>query len=221
MLPRISDRVRSTHRAASVTAIAMLAIVLPLFAVAVMAPTRVRGATHAVEIGDGFFSPASLSVQVGDTVTWTNVDDSPHTVSSAAFDSGNLDAGQTYAFTFTEAGTFSYRCNYHDEMTAGITVAKAASGSGEGGGAPAASTPAASTAAAPAAPSTPHAPADHGDEQPNTALLAPASGALMPWVPPLLIGVGLVAFAVGFMPERGTVVAGSGERRRPPTGWRR
>jgi plastocyanin len=220
MLPRVTDRARSAHRAASLTVVAMLGIVLPLFAAAIVAPTPVRGATHAVEIGDGFFSPASLSVQVGDTVTWTNVDDSPHTVSSDAFDSGNLEAGQTFSFTFTAAGTFGYVCNYHDEMTASITVTDATSGSGEGAQAPASAAPAASAAAAPAAPT--HADAGHDGDQPDTALPGPADGRLMAWVAPLLIGVGLVAFAFGFVPERGTVAAGrADERRRPATGWRR
>ena len=68
-----------------------------------------RSATHAIEIGDGFFSPAALTVSVGDTVTWRNVDDSPHTVTaSGAFDSGNLNGGQTFSHTFDEAGTFTY-----------------------------------------------------------------------------------------------------------------
>lgn len=214
MLPRIVDRVRSAHRAASVTAIAMLGIVLPLFTATIVAPTPVRGATHTVEIGDGFFSPASLSVQVGDTVTWTNVDDSPHTVTSGAFDSGNLDAGQTFSFTFTEAGTFDYVCNYHDEMTASITVAEAT--------AAAAATPAASTAPAPAAPATSHEAGGHGGEQPDTALPVTGSDTVMAWVPPLLIGIGLVAFAVGLLPHRGTLMPASADHQRPPTaGWHR
>lgn len=197
------------------TAIAMLGLVLPLLAATIMAPVPARGATHTVEIGDGFFSPSSLTVTVGDTVTWTNVDDSPHTVTaSGAFDSGNLDAGQSFSFTFTEAGTFGYVCNYHDEMTATITVV--------GATAAAVATPAASVAAAPAAPADSHDPGAHADEQPDTALPQPGSGALMPWVAPLLIGVGLLAVAVGFTPERGTVAAGSADRQRSrPGGWRR
>src|SRR5918992_217092 len=90
----------------------------------------VRAAAHAVEIGDGFFSPASLTVSVGDTITWTNGDDSPHTVTGSAFDSGNLDAGQTFSFTFEEAGTFAYACQYHDEMVGTITVVAGSAGSG-------------------------------------------------------------------------------------------
>ncbi len=192
MLPRTIGRFRFAHRLAALGATAML--VLPAVA-ATVSPTPVRGATYTVEIGDGFFSPASLSVAVGDTVTWTNVDDSPHTVTSAAFDSGNLDAGQSFSFTFTEAGTFDYVCNYHDEMTASITVAEVVAA------APAAATPAASTAAAPAAPSASHE-GGHTGSQPDTALLEPASGTLPAWVAPLLIGLGLVAFAFGVVPQR-------------------
>jgi plastocyanin len=66
---------------------------LPLVGTSTGLTSSVRGATHAVEIGDGFFSPASLTVAVGDTITWMNGDDSPHTVTGGAFDSGNLDAG--------------------------------------------------------------------------------------------------------------------------------
>lgn len=222
MLPRISDRVLSARRAASMSAIGMLGIVLPLFAATFASPAPVRGATHTVEIGDGFFSPASLSVQVGDTVTWTNVDDSPHTVTSGAFVSGNLDAGQSFSFTFTEAGTFGYVCSYHDEMGASITVADATSGSGQQGAAPAASAPAASAAAAPAAPSVSRAAGGHDGEQPDTALPSTAVAPLMAWVAPLLIGVGLVAVAVGFVPERGPVTPVVVDRRRSrASGWRR
>jgi plastocyanin len=196
MLPRIG-------------AIAFLGLVLPVLA----SPTLVRGATHTVEIGDGFFAPASLTVAVGDTVTWTNTDDSPHTVSSGAFDSGNLNAGQRFSFTFTEAGTFGYVCNYHDEMTATVTVAEAI--------APAAASPVASAAAAPAASSTSHDAAAHSGQQPDTALPEPAGETVAAWIAPMLIGVGLVALAVGVLPQR-AAAATSASRQAPQTGgWRR
>ena len=193
-------------------AIAILGLVLPLLSV----PTPVRGATHVVEIGDGFFSPATLTIAVGDTVTWTNTDDSPHTVTAGgAFDSGNLDAGQSFSFTFSQAGTFGYVCQYHDEMSATITVAAAA--------APAVTTPAASEAAAPASPPASHQQGgSHAGEQPDTALPQPAVGTMAAWIAPLLIGVGLVAFAVGVLPQPGAVPEASSRRReRQIGGWRR
>ena len=71
-----------------------------------------------------FRSPASLDIAVGTTVTWTNNDGAPHTVTAddGSFDSGNLDQGATFSFTFETAGTFSYICKIHPSMTAVITV---------------------------------------------------------------------------------------------------
>ena len=49
-----------------------------------------------------------------------------HTATStdgpASFDSGNIAAGATWSFTFTEAGTYEYKCDYHSSMTASIAV---------------------------------------------------------------------------------------------------
>jgi plastocyanin len=210
MLPRSIAHRRSARRVASLAA-ATLLILPALFAS--FSPSPARGATHSIEIGDGFFSPATLTVAVGDTVTWTNVDDSPHTVSAGTFDSGNLDEGQTFSFTFTEAGTFDYVCSYHDEMTASITVT--------GPAAATASTPAPSDAAAPAAPAATHRAGAHDDEQPDTALIEPASTGLAGWVAPLLIGVGLIAFAVGVLPVRRAPVTVADARGDGGGGWRR
>ena len=79
---------------------------------------------ESVEIADFAFSPAELTVPAGTTVTWTNNDSAPHTVTSddGAFDSGRLDEGDTFEFTFEEAGTFAYHCDFHPNMTATITV---------------------------------------------------------------------------------------------------
>jgi plastocyanin len=81
------------------------------------------GAT-AVTISDFSFTPADLTVSVGDTVTWTNDDDFAHTVTSSdgLFDSGDLAGGQTFEFTFTEPGRYPYVCNIHPNMTATVTV---------------------------------------------------------------------------------------------------
>jgi plastocyanin len=78
----------------------------------------------AVTIRDFSFTPADLTVSVGDTVTWTNDDDFAHTVTSSddLFDSGDLAGGQTFEFTFTEPGRYPYVCNIHPNMTATVTV---------------------------------------------------------------------------------------------------
>jgi plastocyanin len=89
-------------------------------------PPAAAGAAgaDAVTIRDFSFTPADLTVSVGDTVTWTNDDDFAHTVTSrdGLFDSGDLAGGQTFQFTFTEPGTYPYVCNIHPNMTATVTV---------------------------------------------------------------------------------------------------
>ena len=80
---------------------------------------------HDVSITDDKdFSPEDLTINVGDTVVWTNNDDSPHTVTADddEFNSGNLAEGATWSYTFTEAGTYDYHCNYHSSMTGSVTV---------------------------------------------------------------------------------------------------
>jgi len=83
-----------------------------------------------VDIAGFMFDPQDLTVQVGETVTWTNNDDVPHTVTAGTpdmptpeeFDSGVLQPGDTFTYTFDEAGTFDYFCTLHPDMTATITV---------------------------------------------------------------------------------------------------
>ena len=77
-----------------------------------------------VEIVDFAFEPADLTVKVGDTVTWTNTGDAPHTVKwdDDEPESEQLQNGATYERTFDSAGTFAYACGIHSAMTGTITV---------------------------------------------------------------------------------------------------
>lgn len=70
------------------------------------------------------FAHQDLTVQIGTTVVWTNRDGAGHTTTAVqgAWDSGRLGQGQSFSFTFTEAGVFAYRCNIHRAMTAEVTV---------------------------------------------------------------------------------------------------
>ncbi len=72
------------------------------------------------------YSPYDLTVLIGvnNTVTWTNDDTAAHTVSSTggAFNSGNLNPGMSYTFTFTVPGTYTYSCAYHGWMHGTIVV---------------------------------------------------------------------------------------------------
>jgi plastocyanin len=77
-----------------------------------------------VTIKDFAFGPATLSVAVGSTVTWTNADSAAHTVTAddGSFDSKSLAAGSTFSQTFDTAGTFAYHCSIHPNMTASVDV---------------------------------------------------------------------------------------------------
>jgi plastocyanin len=70
------------------------------------------------------FQPASLTINVGQTVTWTNNSTMAHTVTSdtGVWDSGTLNAGGTFSFTFTTPGTYTYHCAFHSSMTGTIVV---------------------------------------------------------------------------------------------------
>ena len=70
------------------------------------------------------FSHQSLTVAAGTTVTWANAGATIHTTTSNGdiWDSGVLESGQTFNFTFTEAGSFAYFCAIHPSMKATITV---------------------------------------------------------------------------------------------------
>ena len=70
------------------------------------------------------FNPAEITIKAGDTVTWTNDDDTEHTVTSDddAFDSGDISGGDTFEQTFDEAGEFAYHCSIHSQMSGTITV---------------------------------------------------------------------------------------------------
>jgi plastocyanin len=82
------------------------------------------GATADVEIKDYTYTPATLTIAAGTTVTWTNDDSVPHTVtaSDGSFDSGNLNPGQSFSFTFSTPGSYPYVCQYHAGMQGTIVV---------------------------------------------------------------------------------------------------
>ena len=82
-----------------------------------------------VSIAGFAFDPADLTVNVGDTVIWTNNDDTSHGTASdtGIWSSGLFPMGQTFSFTFNSPGAFPYHCPRHSFMTANITVVDAAS----------------------------------------------------------------------------------------------
>ena len=68
------------------------------------------------------FEPAELRVPVGTTVTWTNTDPAPHTVTGDGFNTGPLEPGSTGTVTFDTAGTFDYFCAIHPTMSGRVVV---------------------------------------------------------------------------------------------------
>lgn len=75
---------------------------------------------------EGFaFDPSAGTAEAGGTVTWTNKDDAPHTVTfhdGSLTSSGNLAKDQTFSATFATAGTYTYNCAIHPTMTGQVTV---------------------------------------------------------------------------------------------------
>jgi plastocyanin len=89
-------------------------------------------ADQAVDIEGFAFSPQSVTVSEGDTITWTNADNAPHTATAddGSWDTGNIAAGGgTGEVTFDTAGTFEYHCEIHPNMT-GTVIVEAAGGAG-------------------------------------------------------------------------------------------
>jgi len=104
------------------TWIAPLALA-PLAAL-VLATTSAASSEVAVSIASRAYQPAELMVEAGQTVTWTNRGFGPHTVTAAGgeFDSGRINAGESFKVTFTTPGTFAYACTIHPSMHGKVSV---------------------------------------------------------------------------------------------------
>ena len=88
-------------------------------------PARAEGPASAISIDNFSFTPATLTVKAGTTVTWTNKDDIPHGIASSnnAFKKSRaLDTDDGYSFTFTTPGTYQYFCYLHPHMVGSIVV---------------------------------------------------------------------------------------------------
>ena len=85
-----------------------------------------HAAGNTVEIKNFAFVPATLTVPVGTTVTWTNTDEDPHTVADRGdahlFRSAALDTNAKYSFIFSKAGSYDYFCTLHPHMIGKIVV---------------------------------------------------------------------------------------------------
>jgi LPXTG-motif cell wall-anchored protein len=99
-------------------------------------PVALAAASTGVTISDFKFSPGGVTVNVGDTVTWSNNGPTAHsaTANDGSFDTGILSKGGSGSHTFTQAGTFSYICTPHPFMKGTVTVVAASSGGGDTSG---------------------------------------------------------------------------------------
>ncbi len=83
----------------------------------------VTGVTH-MNMQNFAYQMANIQVRAGTTVTWTNQDSAPHSVTfkNGLKDSGLLYQGQSFSYTFNTPGTYQYYCTVHPYMVATVTV---------------------------------------------------------------------------------------------------
>jgi plastocyanin len=132
----ISNTARSAFVAAALgaaTATLLAAAVIPTWTLTAAAQNAApnAAAANAVSIDNFTFTPASLTVKAGTTVTWTNRDDIPHGIASStnAFKKSKaLDTDDSFSFSFTTPGTYQYFCYIHPHMVGTIVVEAAAGG---------------------------------------------------------------------------------------------
>jgi plastocyanin len=119
-----------------------------LAALIVLGTAAPAAADAGVSMGDNFYDPATVTVTVGETVTWSHVGQAPHTVTAdnGSFDSSPncptlltdcMENGDSYSQTFNSAGSFDYFCKVHGQSMSGTVVVEAGGTSpppGDGGG---------------------------------------------------------------------------------------
>lgn len=113
-------RLFSVHRAALALAIAALAIA----GIAFDSVSAQTAKVQTVAIKGFAFVPRVVTVAPGTTVTWTNADEDPHTVTAndKSFHSAAMDTDDKFSFTFIKPGEFAYFCSLHPHMTGKIVV---------------------------------------------------------------------------------------------------
>ena len=85
----------------------------------------VEPAAKKVAIQGFAYGPGTVKVKAGDTITWTNDDSAPHTVTAKSggdVDSGTLEKGASFEYTPEQAGTIEYFCAIHPDMLGTIEV---------------------------------------------------------------------------------------------------
>jgi plastocyanin len=125
MVPRL-QRFALTLGAVGVAALVVAA--LPELTSAGEAIVAAAASPATIKIDNFSFTPATLTVTAGTTVTWKNEDDSPHRIGdkNGTFKSAALDTDETFSHTFASPGEYPYICTIHPYMVGEITVKPAA-----------------------------------------------------------------------------------------------
>jgi plastocyanin len=145
-----------------------------------------------VTVADFHFTPATTTIHIGDTITWTNDGPSSHTATAhgGSFDTGVLKKGQSASHTFTQPGTFTYFCQIHPFMHGTIVVLAATTTTTSAATTPTTTTPTsttpASTTPASTTPTATTAAATTGPTLPTTGFNVLAA-----------LGAGLVLVGIG------------------------
>lgn len=106
-------------------ALALVGLVAALLLASACSSSGGKAASgDTVQVVNFSFEPQNLSVKTGTTVTWKFQDSAAHNVAAKdnSFKSPDLKKGQSYSYTFTKAGTYSYYCTIHQYMTGTVTV---------------------------------------------------------------------------------------------------
>ena len=108
----------------SVGVASLLAVALPDLTAAGEAAVAVAASASTVKIDNFAFTPATLTVTAGTTVTWKIEDDSPHRIGdkNGTFKSAALDTDDTFSHTFAAPGEYPYICTIHPYMAGKIIV---------------------------------------------------------------------------------------------------
>jgi plastocyanin len=95
-----------------------------LLAAGTLSAQRQREDRADISIKDRAYSPTTLRVKKGESVTWKNNDNVDHTVNAedGSFASGTIKSGKTYKHTFKKAGRYPYSCQLHPRMKGTIVV---------------------------------------------------------------------------------------------------
>lgn len=113
----------------------VLAILALVAGVAVLPGSPAAATDATVTVADMTFTPGTVTVTLGGAVTWDFADATAHTTTSnqGFWNSGPKSSGQSFARTFTSAGTYGYHCSIHPSMHGRVKVPLAATGTSSGG----------------------------------------------------------------------------------------